>query len=89
MGAVYLAQQEATGKQVALKVMLPQMAANKDAVARFCREMDNAKALRHPHIVQSFESGFADNVFYLTMEVCNAGSLQDLLQKKRRPARPR
>ncbi|GAB6907570.1 Serine/threonine protein kinase-like protein [Desulfosarcina cetonica] len=82
MGAVYLAQQEATGKQVALKVMLPQMAANKDAVARFCREMDNAKALRHPHIVQSFESGFADNVFYLTMEVCNAGSLQDLLQKK-------
>lgn len=82
MGAVYLARKDDTGEEVALKVMLPQVAGNKDAVARFKREMDNATALRHPHIVQSYESGFSDNVFFLTMEVCNAGSMQDLLQKK-------
>lgn len=82
MGAVYLARKDDTGQEVALKVMLPQVAANKDAVARFRREMDNATALRHPNIVESYESGYANNVFYLTMEVCNAGSVQDLQKEK-------
>lgn len=82
MGAVYLAQHEGSGKEVALKVMLPQMAARKDAVDRFKREMENATALRHPNIVESFDSGFSNNIFYLTMEVCNAGSLQELMIKR-------
>jgi len=81
MGAVYLARKDDTGQQVALKVMLPQIAANKDAVARFRREMDNATALRHENIVEAYETGYAGGVFYLTMQVCNGGSVQDLLAK--------
>lgn len=82
MGAVYLARRQGTGQEVALKVMLPQVAANKDSVAKFQREMANATSLRHPNIVQSYESGYSDNTFYLTMEVCNGGSMDELLRAK-------
>ncbi|MCF8038560.1 MAG: protein kinase [Desulfohalobiaceae bacterium] len=81
MGAVYLARKEGGGPEVALKVMLPRVAASKEAAVRFQREMANAKALQHPNIVQTYETGFDGNIFYLTMEVCNGGTVQDLLQR--------
>jgi len=81
MGAVYLARKQATGEEVALKVMLPRVAADKKAVTLFQREMENATALRHPNIVQSFESGYAGKTFFLTMEVCNGGSIEDLMRE--------
>lgn len=79
MGAVYLARHEVTGKQVALKVMLPKVAANAQARARFLREAALTKALRHPNIVSLYDSGFAGGTFYLTTEYCPGGSLDRLL----------
>ncbi|MEV7025159.1 protein kinase [Kitasatospora sp. NPDC093558] len=81
MGAVYLARHEATGREVALKVMLPKVAASSTSRARFLREMALTRALRHPNVVPLLDTGFADGTFYLTTEYCTDGSLDRLLSR--------
>ncbi|MGW3953141.1 protein kinase domain-containing protein [Streptomyces sp. NPDC004752] len=82
MGAVYLARHGSSGKQVALKVMLPKVAANADARARFLREAELTGALRHPNIAALYDSGFADGTFYFTTEFCTGGSLDQVLRQR-------
>ena len=74
---VYLARNKRTKEEVALKVMLPKVAANQRAVNGFLREIDNTKVLKHPHVVQLKESGYADDTFFFTMEYCQGGSVID------------
>lgn len=81
-GAVYLARHERTGQEVALKVMLPRVAASRHARARFLREAELTKALRHPNIAALYDAGFADGTFYLTTEYCRGGSLDQLLTRR-------
>ena len=79
MGAVYLARHQLSGKEVALKVMLPQVAATPNAAARFLREVEMTKALVHPNIVQLFESGCHLGTFFLTLEYCNLRSVDRVM----------
>lgn len=79
---VYLAQHQETKEQVALKVMLPKVAANQRAVNWFLREIENTKSLKHPNVVGLKESGYADETFFFTMEYCDGGSVVDLMAKR-------
>ncbi|MEK0180338.1 protein kinase domain-containing protein [Microcoleus anatoxicus] len=79
---VYLAQHRVTNEQVALKVMLPKVAANQRAVNWFLREVENMKVFKHPNVVGLKEFGYADETFFFTMEYCEAGSVVDLMQKR-------
>lgn len=80
MGRVYLARHQERGREVALKVMLPQVAAGQHAREMFERECANHQALRHPHVVEVFDHVCSNGVFYLTMEYCKGGSLDRQLQ---------
>jgi hypothetical protein len=82
MGAVYLARHEHSGGEVALKVMLPRVAASTAARARFFREVELTRALRHPNIAALYDAGFADGTFYFTTEYCASGSLDRLLARR-------
>jgi eukaryotic-like serine/threonine-protein kinase len=82
MGAVYLARHAESGEQVALKVMLPQIAADEQATARFLRESENTMALRHPHVVEFRDAGCSQGTFYFTVEYCDYGSAEDLRQRR-------
>jgi len=70
MGAVYLAEQSDMGRRVVIKVMHPELTVgNPQAVERFKREARAVAALNHPHIVQVFVFGQAeDGRMYLAME---------------------
>ncbi|WYM00594.1 MAG: protein kinase domain-containing protein [Gloeotrichia echinulata DVL01] len=81
-GEVYLAQHHNSGDFLALKVMLPAVAANESAVERFLRETENTKALQHPHVVKLIDYGYADAIFFFTMEYCNSGSVADLIEQQ-------
>lgn len=81
MGAVYLARHERTGREVALKVMLPKTAASPAARKRFFREVELTRALRHPNVAALYDAGFASGVFYFTTEYCAAGSLDRLVAR--------
>jgi serine/threonine protein kinase len=81
-GEVYLARDERTGKQVALKVMRSHIAAEAWAIERFLREVENTKALEHPNVVQLKESGYCNDTFFFTLEYCDGGSVLDLMQQR-------
>lgn len=82
MGAVYLARHNRTGEQVALKVMLPQIAADERAKALFLREVENTKALKHRNIVQLRDSGCANGTFFFTLEYCDGSSVDRLMKQR-------
>jgi hypothetical protein len=81
MGAVYLVRHETTGEQIALKLMLPRIAARSSERARFMREATLARSLRHPNIVSSYDAHLAAGAFCFTSEYCAGGSLGQLLDR--------
>lgn len=79
MGTVYLARHGSTRREVALKVLSAQMSEDPEFVARFQREVQATAALRHPHIVQVYDTGTIDGQRYLAMEYLSGGNLQQEL----------
>jgi len=77
-GAVYLARHRQSGSRVALKVMLAQVDVNAAALTMFEREIEVARKLCHPHLVELLDYGSAGKAFYFTMEFCEGGNLTQL-----------
>jgi serine/threonine protein kinase len=80
-GEVFLAQHTQARKFIALKVMLPAVSSQERGVETFLHEVENTKALHHPHIVELFDYGFAEKSFFFTMEYCESGNIWDFMQK--------
>ena len=82
MGVVYLALDEALQRQVALKTLLPALAADPEFVARFKREAQSAAALNHPNITQIYTIGQEGHVPFFAMEFIRGRSLEAILREK-------
>jgi pSer/pThr/pTyr-binding forkhead associated (FHA) protein len=80
-GEVFLAQHIHTKKLVAIKIMIPAVTINTQGVEMFLQATENIKMLQHDNIVQLFDYGFAENVFFLIMEYFPGGNVWDLMQK--------
>jgi serine/threonine protein kinase len=81
MGAVFLARHRESGHQIAIKVMLPQVAADEDGVKRFLREAYLTRALRHRNVVRLRDTGRDGGVFFFTMDFCDHGSVMNLCER--------
>jgi serine/threonine-protein kinase len=68
MGEVYRGRQLATGRVVALKMLIPSAATSDRACEYFRREMEVLKDLRHPHIVAFYDTELDLGQFFLIME---------------------
>src|SRR5688572_9633729 len=68
MATVYLAVQESLRREVALKVLAPEMARDEEFTARFLREARLVASLHHKHIVQVYDVGTHGERAYLAME---------------------
>ena len=77
MATVYLAVQENLGREVALKVMAAELAADTSFGVRFQREAQVSSRLQHPNIVTIYDVGVHDQNFYLSMEYLDGTSLAD------------
>jgi serine/threonine protein kinase len=75
MGEVYRATDSKLGREVALKVLPPDMARDPERLARFQREARAVAALNHPHIVTIYSVEESDGVHFLTMELVEGQSL--------------
>jgi serine/threonine protein kinase len=84
MGSVYRARQLSLDRDVALKVMAPQLASDPTFVARFCREAYAAAQLVHHNIVQIYDFGEQYGTHYFSMEFVDGTTLADLLKQKGR-----
>jgi serine/threonine-protein kinase len=81
MATVYLAQDVKHDRLVAVKVLLPELAATLGA-ERFLREIDVGTSLRHPNIVGVLDSGEADGRLFYTMPFVEGASLRDRLDRE-------
>lgn len=75
MATVYLATQESVQRDVALKIMSPQLLADPDFGERFLREARIAAKLHHRHVVGVHDVGRHGNYHYIAMEFLGGGTL--------------
>jgi tetratricopeptide (TPR) repeat protein len=78
MATAWLAVQLSLGREVALKVLDPLLAADEGFVDRFLREARVLASLRHRHIVAIHDVGVAEGLPYLAMEFLHQGSIVPL-----------
>jgi serine/threonine protein kinase/dienelactone hydrolase len=87
MGEVYRARDPRLGRDIALKVLPEEFAADASRRARFEQEARAASALNHPNIVTVYDIGSQDGVPFVAMELIDGETLSDLLL--RGPLAPR
>ena len=81
MGAVYEATHLELRKRVAVKTLLPTLAANPEARARFLREGEAASRIEHPNVVNITDVGTAGDFPFLVMEFLDGESLAQRLDR--------
>ncbi|MBX6313907.1 MAG: protein kinase [Isosphaeraceae bacterium] len=85
MGEVYRARHLLTGRLVAIKMMIPTVAASDGARRRFRREMEVLKDLRHPNIVAFYGMHEEDGQFSLIMEYVDGRNARQWVEALREP----
>lgn len=85
MGAVYRAHDRELGEDVALKVLLPDLIRDSNALDRFRREVKLARKIAHPNVCRVFDLGEDGNTRFLTMEFIDGKSLCMLNTESKRP----
>ena len=83
MATVYLADDLRHGRQVAVKILRPELGTILGP-DRFTREIRIAAALNHPHILPLYDSGEAGGRLFYVMPWVRGGSLRDRLRAERR-----
>jgi len=94
MGEVYLAQDRTLERNVALKVLPPELVRSEDRVRRFVREAKSASSLNHPNIVTIYEIGQDDvhpsgagapssSVHYISMELISGETLSTKIHQEK------
>ena len=85
MGAVYRATDSSLGREIAIKVLPPEVASDPDRLERFRREARALAALNHPHIVTIYSVEQDGEIHFLTMELVVGKALDQLLSGKGLP----
>ncbi len=82
MATVYVARDLKHNRDVALKVLKPELAAVLGA-QRFLKEIELTASLQHPHILPLYDSGSADGVLFYVMPLVPGKSLRDRLDAEK------
>jgi serine/threonine-protein kinase len=77
MGIVYLGDQRLPQRQLAVKVLQPQLARNQSTRGRFQREAQAMARLEHPAILPVYEVGETDGLPWFTMKLATGGCLAE------------
>jgi serine/threonine-protein kinase len=80
MATVYVALDQRLDREVALKVMRPDLAQDETFVGRFRREARSAAKLSHPNVVAVYDQGEDDGNMFLAMELVNGLTLRQVMQ---------
>ena len=81
MGAVYRAEDTRLGREIAIKVMPAELAADAERRRRFEQEARAVAALKHPNIVTVHSVEEHEGVSFITMELIEGRPLSELIPK--------
>ena len=85
MSEVYAAEDTVLGRQVAVKMLRPEMARDVNFRERFYREAQNSGKLNHPNIVAVYDTGETEldgmTIPYIVMERVNGRTLRDIIRE--------
>src|SRR5437879_11862119 len=82
MGAVYQAHDRELDRQVALKVIRGDMAANPEILRRFKQELILARQITHKNVIRIFDLGQADGIKFISMDYIDGQDLRSLAHEK-------
>ena len=84
MGAVYQAHDNELRRPVALKLLLPDVAANEAMLERFKREIHISSTVTHRNVLRVFDLGEGPGTKFLTMEFVEGENLAELMKREGR-----
>lgn len=84
MSDVYRAKDHSLGRDVAIKVLKSDFAQDSSFVTKFRAEAQSAAALEHPNIVNIYDVGSEDGLYYIVMEYIEGITLKQYIAKKGR-----
>lgn len=82
MGVVYLAEHRRLERQVALKVLAPELAGSEEFRERFLQESRIAAGLNHPNVIPIHDADEADGVLFIAMRFVDGENLGQLLARE-------
>lgn len=82
MGIVYLGHQKSLNRQVAIKVLPPQLASDKISVERFIQEANLIAKMNHENIIQIYDIEEQDEMYFIIMEYLDGASLDKIIRHK-------
>lgn len=83
MSTVYLAIQLSVGREVALKVLSPELRSDPNFAKRFYREANIVGRLSHPNIISIYDVGKHGNHYYMAMDYLPGESCNELIRKQK------
>jgi len=84
MGTVYKARHLTLGRDVALKILAPALAANRQYVDRFIREARVVAQLEHENVVHVFDIGNEKGHRFISMEYVDGKNLDQIMEERKR-----
>ena len=84
MAGVYLAFEPKLGRDVAIKVMAPNLMLDESLVSRFVQEARTTAQLNHPNIVTIFDVEHSDKLSYFAMTYVPGKTLREVMQSEGR-----
>lgn len=82
MANVYLAHDDILGRDVAVKILRLDYANNEEFIKRFHREAQSVTTLSHPNIVNMYDVGEEDGIYYLVMEYVPGQTLKQYIDQR-------
>ncbi|MGD9567178.1 MAG: Stk1 family PASTA domain-containing Ser/Thr kinase [Sedimentibacter sp.] len=84
MSIVYKAKCRVLNRYVAIKVLRDELTSDPEFIAKFKQESLSAASLTHPNIVNIYDTGIEEDIYYIVMELVKGETLKKYIQKKGR-----
>ncbi|AKL95531.1 serine/threonine-protein kinase PrkC [Clostridium aceticum] len=82
MALVYKAKCNLLNRYVAVKILRSEFTSDKDIIEKFKRESQAAASLSHPNIVNLYDVGEEDDIYYIVMEYVKGKTLKEVIKEK-------
>jgi len=83
MGEVYRVEDKKLGQEVALKLIRPEIAAQKRTIERFRHELKAARMISHRYVCRMFDLGEDKGTYFITMEYVSGEDLKSFIRRSR------